>query len=137
MLQSRDFEINRLKSQVIIFQFMLLQTQILLMLREQAYIQCQALGKCNRFEFSNTKTIFCIFIWYLTICHMRHKMFFQLAQLSKNQQMIVNQKNQFQQQLTTAREELRKAHEETRKNLLEKTRLQQQVNFHFFFCYLT
>lgn len=50
----------------------------------------------------------------------------QLAQLSKNQQMIVNQKNQFQQQLTSAREELRKAHEETRKNLLEKTRLQQQ-----------
>lgn len=52
---------------------------------------------------------------------------FQLAQLSKNQQMIVNQKNQFQQQLTNAREELRKAHEEARKNLLEKTRLQQQV----------
>lgn len=45
--------------------------------------------------------------------------------------MIVNQKNQFQQQLTTAREELRKAHEETRKNLMEKTRLQQQVNLLF------
>ena len=41
--------------------------------------------------------------------------------------MIVNQKNQFQQQLTTVREELRKAHEETRRNLLEKTRLLQQV----------
>ncbi|MPC93569.1 hypothetical protein E2C01_088702 [Portunus trituberculatus] len=40
--------------------------------------------------------------------------------------MIVNQKNQFQQQLTNTREELRKLHEETRKNVLEKTRLQQQ-----------
>ncbi|XP_045130805.1 nucleoprotein TPR-like [Portunus trituberculatus] len=50
----------------------------------------------------------------------------QLALLSKNQQMIVNQKNQFQQQLTNTREELRKLHEETRKNVLEKTRLQQQ-----------
>ncbi|XP_071529693.1 uncharacterized protein [Panulirus ornatus] len=50
----------------------------------------------------------------------------QLAQLSKNQQMIVNQKNQFQQQLNIVREELRKANEETKKNLLEKIRLQQQ-----------
>lgn len=46
--------------------------------------------------------------------------------------MIVSQKNQFQQQLTNTREELRKSHEETRKNVLEKTRLQQQVGLHLF-----
>lgn len=50
----------------------------------------------------------------------------QLSQLSKNQQMIVNQKNQFQQQLNIVREELRKAIEETKKNLLERNRVQQQ-----------
>ncbi|KAG7160494.1 Nucleoprotein TPR-like [Homarus americanus] len=50
----------------------------------------------------------------------------QLAQLSKNQQMIVNQKNQYQQQLHGVREELRKANEEVKKNLIEKNRLQQQ-----------
>nr|XP_045610228.1 nucleoprotein TPR-like [Procambarus clarkii] len=50
----------------------------------------------------------------------------QLAQLSKNQQMIVSQKNQFQQQLNGVREELRKANEEAKKNLIEKSRIQQQ-----------
>ncbi|XP_063612017.1 nucleoprotein TPR-like, partial [Penaeus indicus] len=55
----------------------------------------------------------------------------QLAQLSKNQQMIVNQKNQFQQQLNIVRSELHKTTEEFKKLTMEKNRIQAQSGEEF------
>ncbi|KAK4316810.1 hypothetical protein Pmani_012065 [Petrolisthes manimaculis] len=50
----------------------------------------------------------------------------QLAQLSKNQQMIINQRNQYQQQLSTCREDLRRTQEELKNTVMDKTRTIQQ-----------
>ncbi|KAK7072171.1 hypothetical protein SK128_026556, partial [Halocaridina rubra] len=51
-----------------------------------------------------------------------------LQQIQKNLQMTVAQKNQFNTQLQSSREEVRKLTEEAKKNMMEKNRLQLQLS---------
>ncbi|XP_068238323.1 nucleoprotein TPR-like isoform X2 [Palaemon carinicauda] len=55
------------------------------------------------------------------------KLKLQLQQVQKSLQMTIAQKNQFNNQLQSSREEARKLGEESRKTAMEKSRIQQQL----------